>query len=77
MIDFGALKMSEVRTYCTHTGDYVVSENGTWLPGVYDSEETARYAATLSDDVLVRAQPICETRPITRLDLSLLSADTR
>jgi hypothetical protein len=35
-----------IKTTKTDTG-YVASDSGTWLPGVFDSEQTARLAATL------------------------------
>jgi hypothetical protein len=36
-----------IRTYKISDG-YVVSDQGTWVPGVYDSEETARLAGELT-----------------------------
>lgn len=36
--------------------NYVISSHGTWLPGSYDSERTARYAFRFSDSDLLRLQ---------------------
>lgn len=35
---------------------YIISSGGSWKPGVYDSERTARYAFRFKDDVLQRLQ---------------------
>lgn len=54
-------------------GGWVVADHGMWLPGCYDSEETARAAVGFSDSVLAKAEPICsiygENRNITLDDL--------
>jgi hypothetical protein len=51
-----------------------VSNRGTWLPGGYDTEETAREAATLGDDKLAELNDRIfsihgENRRITAADL--------
>lgn len=53
---------------------YVISSRDVWLPGVYDSEATARWAFQFSDETLQRlTERIChvdkENRTITRDDL--------
>lgn len=52
---------------------WVVADNGTWLPGCYDTKDTACAAATFSDSVLAAVEPICQVtgsnRPITLNDL--------
>lgn len=52
---------------------WVVADHGTWLPGCYDSEDTARAAADYSDSVLAEVETICsihgEDRVITLTDL--------
>lgn len=62
-----------VRTFKTERGQWVVSENGAWLPGVYESETVARQAASLSDEVLTGLGRIYrvdgEDRPVTADDL--------
>lgn len=54
-------------------GGWAVADRGMWLEGLYDSDETARHAATLSDELLHRLRHICwvdgEDRPITMADL--------
>lgn len=71
------MDVDNVNTYKVK-GGWVVSENEMWLPGSYDSEQTARYAATMSDAVLRAVQPICwvdgGNRNITRADLDAAHA---
>ena len=43
--------MSDVRIHKTSDG-YMVSDQGTWVPGVYDSEEAAKLAGELSPDAV-------------------------
>lgn len=55
-------------------GTCTISSRGGWLPGIYDSERTARYAFRFGDDILQRlSDRICrfdtENRPITMDDL--------
>jgi hypothetical protein len=52
-------------------GGWVVAQ-GHWLPGVFDTEATARYACRFPDDTLEFLRQdvlIAEDRPITRADL--------
>lgn len=35
---------------------FVISSNGVWLPGCYDSERAAKYALSFSDDELRQLQ---------------------
>lgn len=37
-----------VTTHPLPSGDWIAQSDGLWLPGVYDSQETAQHAATLS-----------------------------
>lgn len=39
-------------------GRYVISSGGSWLPGVYEDEATARYAFQFSDAALHHLQEI-------------------
>lgn len=61
-----------IRTYKTPHG-WCVSDNGTWLPGVYDSKRTALSASEYTDEVLGELLSICSVdgpnRPITMRDL--------
>lgn len=55
-------------------GVRVISSRGMWLPGSYDSDQSARYAFRFSDQVLQELQErIChkdgENRAITMDDL--------
>ena len=43
--------MNAIRIHKTSDG-YMVSDQGTWVRGVYDSEETARLAGKLSPDAV-------------------------
>lgn len=60
---------------CTYEtdGGWVISDGGTWLPGVYESEAVARQAARLEVEVLESLNSIChvdgENRLITADDL--------
>jgi hypothetical protein len=47
---------------------YVISSGGSWLPGVYDCERTARYAFRFPDEVLIQVRDKVR-RPITMDDL--------
>lgn len=64
---------AEVRIYQLDNG-VVVADGGGWIPGIYDSEATARHAATL-DIAVVQAvnDEVChvqrQSRPITMDDL--------
>lgn len=40
----------------TELGCYAIAAYGTWRPGVYESERTARYAFRFSDDQLRQLQ---------------------
>lgn len=40
--------MSSIQVYQGKDGTFTVSEFGTWIPGVYDTKETAIAAAKLS-----------------------------
>ena len=40
--------MDAIKVYQGKDGTYTVSEYGTWIPGVYDTKETAIAAAKLS-----------------------------
>lgn len=65
-----------VRTYPFEEGTWVVADGGVWLDGIYESEATARRAATLSDSVLSALGRIYridgENRPVTMADLQPL-----
>lgn len=39
----------EVRVYPTDFGDFVVSLDGMWIPGAYETEEAAKKSAELYD----------------------------
>jgi len=43
-------------------GGFVISSGGTWLPGVYEDERTARYAFRLPAEVLQRLQDEANAR---------------
>jgi hypothetical protein len=43
--------MDTIRIHTTSDG-YMVSDQGTWVPGVYDSEKAARLAGELSPDAV-------------------------
>lgn len=63
---------AKIETY--HVGNGWVVAQGYWLPGLYDSEQTARYACRLSDRILTHvAETISsvhgENRMITMNDL--------
>jgi hypothetical protein len=63
---------------CRHQdGTWTVAEEGAWLPGIYDSRETAVVASALNWSDLCRLGPICqadgEDRPVTMDDLAGLS----
>lgn len=63
--------MNNIRTYHTPEG-WVVSDEGAWLPGVFESEETARMAASLSDKKLLclsKTVNVIAARPISMEDL--------
>ena len=68
-----------IRTYPTESGGYVMSEGGTWVPGVFDSPEAAKLAAeTLTDAQIVeKLGPIYEfdklNRPATIDDVKAAS----
>ena len=56
-------------------GGFVVSDDGTWVPGVFDCPETAREAVSLSPgDIQRLSDRICrfdgEDRAITKDDLT-------
>ena len=64
------------------SGSYVISSRQAWLPGVYDSERTARFAFRFPDATLRGlALRICsaqgEDRPITMDDLREARAEWR
>jgi len=69
--------MSDVQTHTDHTFGILgwsLARDGVWLPGIYDSDETAREAVSLPDDVLqALSDRICsvqgEFRLITAKDL--------
>jgi len=66
--------MGNVRVYPVDDG-FVVSHHGTWLPGYYDTAETATKAASLPDRVLTELNDrIChfqrEDRALTMSDLA-------
>jgi hypothetical protein len=54
---------------------YVISSHGMWLPGLYDSERTARYAFRFPDATLQRLQD--EINHYQRQDRSITMADLR
>lgn len=63
-----------ITAHQTDTGNWVVADNGTWLPGIFDCRTTAEKAATLPDGVLADLnRAICridgEDRAITEDDL--------
>ena len=62
-----------VRTSEAVPGQWVVAENGTWLPGIYESDAVARRAARLPDAALLALSHIYkvdgENRPVTAADL--------
>ena len=64
-----------IETHKLDSGSFVVSENGTWIPGAFDSDSAARLAAlTLSDaEIIERLGPIYhvdgEDRPVTFVDV--------
>ena len=67
-----------IRKLESHPG-YVISSRGMWLPGIYDSERTARYAFRFSDQELAGVNArVChvdsENRPITMDDLRAAKA---
>ncbi len=43
-------------------GTCVVSSKGTWLPGIFEDERTARLAFRLSDEVLLQLQEEANAR---------------
>lgn len=50
--------------YETDDGNFVISDEGGWLPGSYDTIETARYALEMDSDLLVDLRDrINQTRP--------------
>jgi hypothetical protein len=65
--------MSSVSVYESKPGRWVVSENDVWLPGVFDSPETARRAADFPREALHELRRIYhvdgENRPVTMADL--------
>jgi len=65
-----------IQTFQTGSARWVVSENEGWLPGVYDSDATARRAAALPDAALRDLARIYsidgEDRPVTAADLDAL-----
>lgn len=46
----------QIVVYWHLDGHFTVSEDGVWLPGIYETEQAARYAVGLSDEVLKRLQ---------------------
>lgn len=63
-----------IQAHNTGEGRFVVSENGIWVPGIYDSYETAKLAATLKDrDIIAFLEHIYsadgEDRPVTLDDV--------
>jgi hypothetical protein len=42
-----------IQAHKTDENRYVVSENGVWVPGIYDSAETAKKAPKLTDEEIV------------------------
>jgi hypothetical protein len=44
----------EVNTYPTIRGGWVVAVRGQWLPGVYDSDDTAQAATDIDEGRLVQ-----------------------
>lgn len=68
--------MSEVRTYYVE-GEWVVADDGGWFPGTYDSEATARRAATVP---FVPLTDLWESRrpgPLTSADLDAIETPAR
>lgn len=53
-------------------GGYVISSHRIWLPGYYDSEQTARYAFKFPDKELRNLQESKILNPITMDDLRVL-----
>lgn len=51
-----------MRIYRHTDGRFTVAEKGVWIPGVYDTEEAARYAVGLSDAVLQALQQAMNER---------------
>jgi hypothetical protein len=66
-----------IQTYQVDDG-WVVSVNEQWVPGVYDSDETARSACVFSDVQLKALVSIWnhkgENRPATMADLARIPA---
>ena len=64
-------------------GGCVISSGGSWLPGCYEDERTARYAFRFKDEVLQRLQDEANTRAggkggvITWGDLARARSTTR
>jgi hypothetical protein len=69
-----------IRTYCVPgddgTEEYVIADEGGWCPGVFDSEETARYAHRMGYSLMVHmwdahlARYPVPAPPMTRLQVS-------
>lgn len=63
-------------------GGFVISSGGRWLPGIYDTERTARWAFRFSDRQLQDLNDRIshkdgENRPITADDLRTASPEQR
>lgn len=52
------------------TGGWMVSENDIWLPGVYDTSETALLAADLDPDTITGLANRAAGTPITADDVA-------
>lgn len=67
-----------VSIYPTDDGAFVVSQNCVWIPGAYDSRETAERAVQMPDEILQRLQDAANERAggrggiITATDLASL-----
>lgn len=69
--------MVSIRIHPLPRGEYVVSQNDLWLPGVYDSEETATRACDLPTATLLALGRIYrvdgENRALTMDDLDAIT----
>lgn len=58
--------MNDIQVFQGKDGTFTVAEYGTWIPGVYDTKETALAAAKLSpEDVHARWEKVLDSGRIT------------
>jgi len=65
---------NEVNIYPLKNCEFVVSEGGTWLPGVYDSAESAEFAVTLPINALEDVWGLVKPGTLTMQDLQKAGA---